>query len=650
MSDATPSPETLARRHRRIVDELRALRRRLGPLGGRVADDDASLPAPQARARVLDDLEQRLHDLARDQRRLRRALDTLLDTLDDDPPGDLEPPPGLESDGTDGDPRSVGIPKGRGPLGLARWLARGLGWRLRALLATLRPPPPAGEIPLAAEMGAPATELPRLVRGHWPHPDDRQSAPAEGMLRPRPEGRHTAPGDPSTPRGSGAGDVLIEGTVEPPWPRGTCELLQLLFASEDLDGAELSLGPAGPLLRCSDLSAGDGKGPRLIKVIHHDGGESAALAESGETAAGRYRCPSGRPPRRHALHDLARVGGIEPVADTEKARWLVRLDDLLDGRDQLLAQMLSRWTAGGRDGEGGPAGEGLVVVFERRADRLDAERRRALAAAYPELLQLPLGDALAPAVVPSALVPVARRHRPERLVDLASAPVDETLRRVLEGAVPDLEILTAPWPQSGLPWVAPLDPPADPVGSRTLWRHRLGLDDETLLVARVGDLLPHHQGEDFVRLAHQLGDDPRFAFLLLGRGRSAGAIDDLTRFLAPPRYHRLDAAPAAEILLAADIVCSTAEHEPVGQPLLSALALGRPVVAADPRLAPLLTPGDPARHCGHLATVGDVGSFATALDLMADPGHLQRLATAAPAAAEPWAPETLAERYRRWLG
>ncbi|MEM8932250.1 MAG: hypothetical protein AAGE94_13800 [Acidobacteriota bacterium] len=130
--------------------------------------------------------------------------------------------------------------------------------------------------------------------------------------------------------------------------------------------------------------------------------------------------------------------------------------------------------------------------------------------------------------------------------------------------------------------------PADPVGSprpdrsgSVEARQRLGLDlgaDDRLVVWQ-GDLVPEERPEDAVALADRLRDEP-IHVLLVGRGPLAGTVDDLARFLKPPRLRRLPSAEPIDLLAAADLVVSTAERLPFPWWPQAARAAGLPVVEA----------------------------------------------------------------------
>lgn len=163
-----------------------------------------------------------------------------------------------------------------------------------------------------------------------------------------------------------------------------------------------------------------------------------------------------------------------------------------------------------------------------------------------------------------------------------------------------------------------------------------------IVVVMASDLVAEARPEDFLALAHRLQDDGRFRFLLVGEGPLEVHLEDLRRFLglrnaSVERPRR----PLAEYLAAADILCSTAESDPFALAVATAVALGRPVVAAAVDDLPALLHG----HAGRLVDrPGDLEGFEAALRELGETD----LSVREEASDVPRAP-SLAEVYRRVL-
>lgn len=154
-------------------------------------------------------------------------------------------------------------------------------------------------------------------------------------------------------------------------------------------------------------------------------------------------------------------------------------------------------------------------------------------------------------------------------------------------------------------------------------RAEWALPAEAVLVTMVSDLVITARPEDFVALAARFCDEPGFAFLLVGDGPHAGAVEDMRRYLDPPHFRHLRRVDdVGAVLAASDLFCTTSELEPLPSHWLDALALGRPVIAAAvDGLGDLLAAGP----CGRaVPRVGDLPELERAVRELGDPATRQR--------------------------
>jgi glycosyltransferase involved in cell wall biosynthesis len=130
---------------------------------------------------------------------------------------------------------------------------------------------------------------------------------------------------------------------------------------------------------------------------------------------------------------------------------------------------------------------------------------------------------------------------------------------------------------------APSIPPEPPEpGMVATVRSGLGIPADHRLAVSIADLVPEQRPEDFVAVAYRMRHHKDLHFLLVGEGDLAGTVSDiaryfgLTNFTLAPQSHG-----TFELVLAADIVVSTAESDPWPTAANAALALGRSLVATD---------------------------------------------------------------------
>jgi len=260
---------------------------------------------------------------------------------------------------------------------------------------------------------------------------------------------------------------------------------------------------------------------------------------------------------------------------------------------------------------------------------------RAMAELAPEVY--PLANFIEPSVWPSVVVDLARARKvttmlriggagalaldPDEAPPIIDLPLDpseiwsgaETLVALSAGIAGaagqggiDVILLTA----------APSLPP-EPPGPEAVAtvRSELGVPADHLLVVGIADLVSEQRPEDFVAVAHRMRHRTDIHFLLVGEGDLTGTVSDIARYFGLENFSLAPQTRSTfELVLAADIVMSTAERDPWPTPTIAALALGRRLVATDvegrrevvanwpeDRIA-LVQPGDVAGLAGAIET------------------------------------------------
>ena len=131
-----------------------------------------------------------------------------------------------------------------------------------------------------------------------------------------------------------------------------------------------------------------------------------------------------------------------------------------------------------------------------------------------------------------------------------------------------------------------------------------------------------------------------------GRGR---AHDEVARRVAatPGVTHRgrVAASELAELIVQADVLAFPSRYEGFGLPVLEAMSVGTPVVAADSTALPEVVGGG-----GLLVEPGDVGGWADALLEVAESGLDQATAAAAAERVAHYSPERARERLLKAWG
>jgi len=541
--------------------------------------NDPSHPELRRLHRRLDDLHDRVHELARDQRRLHRRMTAVLERLDGGPAA-----------GGDGGDGSAGGGEDRPPVGA--------------------PPPPLWR--RVAKRGLRATV--GTLRRVWRSADPDLPEPFELLLGERP-----AAGVPALAPSDAAAAERLPGS----WR----ELVRLTVAAEELDFLELRT--AGGTVRFDRERPGDGsRKPRVGKVVDLAGDgetEPGDPAEPGVRVEGPYRVAGLRPGVGHR-HRLRPLPPPEPTSGDRDGVLIVPGSPLHSGLDLLAADLLRGLgdRLGGRD----PRLATLAPSGELQRRRL-AELAR-LAPVHP------LADFLAPGLLPSALRHLAGRHRIGAVLHLGDRPLADEIAAAVADLDPPPRIVDrprrGPVQEVGVD-VDDLRRRLDPAAGRRL-RGELGVPEGAVLVTLRADLVAGERPEDFLALAHRFAGDADFCFLLVGTGPRAATLDDLERYLAPPRFRRRDSLPLPDLLAATDVACLPGEAAERPYFLLAALAAGVPAVATDAGGGELLAEGP----CGITAPSGELAAFEQALRRLADLGERRHLGERGP--------ELVASRFR----
>ena len=185
-------------------------------------------------------------------------------------------------------------------------------------------------------------------------------------------------------------------------------------------------------------------------------------------------------------------------------------------------------------------------------------------------------------------------------------------------------------------------------GDREAVRRELGLEPGDFVALLVAGLRPEKRVDLFVEaVGAARREQPRVRGLVAGEGRDRGRIEGLLGDGADVRLlgARED---VSELMHAADAVCLTSDAEALPMALLEAMALARPVVAADVGgVAEAVADG----RTGRVVPPGDGRAFASALaSLAADPGAAARLGEAGRSRQrERFGGAAMIDRYERLL-
>ncbi len=563
-------------------------------------------PSADLLARRIADQEARLSDLAQGQRRLGEQLAAVADLVDAGvaPPSAPSPPQ-----------RSA---PSLGKSLLRRLLRSTIGVARKVWRASGAPPEP----PLTIEVGSRAARrLPDLgvVIGAADHPLvaalERQSeGPAERIFWDPPnftvecangERRRGVAATPAELRRASAADYLLTaGEALERLPATALELARLACAAEDLAFLEIPVGGGDPLVLvrrelwrpAASLGAATGRRAMRRTVVGKRVG-AGDVGDGGLPAGYRIVPRPGLRPHRHRLRPLTGLDpGVAGDRDSRPAVLILLSSALAGGWERLLADLLRLLGEGFR----------FLAVCLGSSGELQRRRLQQLERLNPALY--PVADFLPAEIAPSAVGVLARRHRVAAVLHLGGE-LPAAAEGELRGAVPGIPVVEPP--RSGGVALCGLRLPVA-AGDRRSLRRELDVTDSAVLVTMASDLLAGHRPEDFVALAHRFRGDDGFFFLLVGEGRLAGTVDDLERYLAPGNFRRLRSAPAADLLAATDVACTTSEEEPLPYFPLSALAAGLPVV------------GD-LGGAGAAVPAGDLAAFEAAIRGLGDAAERRRL-------------------------
>ncbi len=235
--------------------------------------------------------------------------------------------------------------------------------------------------------------------------------------------------------------------------------------------------------------------------------------------------------------------------------------------------------------------------------------------------------------------------RTTRLIAVSQATRDKGLRHRI-GRPEQYEVV---YPGSDLAAFRPATP-----AQRQAVREEFGFPPEAKLVGLVACLKPQKAPVDFIRAAELITHREVARFLIVGDGEERPAVEQEIKRLGLEGRVKLAGwrRDVARLLPAFDVLALSSLWEGLPCVLAQALASGVPVVATDVEgtreaVAEGVT--------GRLVPAGNPEALAKALvELLADPGWLQRLAAAGPGRAQAFSLTAMVQRldrlYRTLLG
>ncbi len=585
----------------------------------------------------LDKLQEAIADLAAGHHDVHRQLDALTDTVDQMAAEELDQDP---ADSTSGESRVADRPRpatfvppvaSRFPRlkRRAQAILRSTLGKARHLWDATHPRPPWGDDLRRVMKGSPSK--PPTLAAAMPRTDDAGGAEARLARQTDRDVRPLAPGEPVT--SDYVWDVA-PGHLAPTFVESARLLLRaedlgfVCFETEDVGATD---GLSSQWIVSRELCGSDGhldlqalerwakRQPNRVlgKIV---GGDEALLPRvlcrpeirRRIRRSGAYVVSVSTRPRTisHRLSPLDT--DLKTRTGEEKHPELVLLtSELAGGLERAVAGMLED-LSGARP-----------VLATAVPQGFWSTRWRALERFTPRVYDL--GGVFAAEQHEEVLELLIARHDVRRLVPAGGAIWPELANR-LRRRFPELKITA---PLSTLPVDG--EPAEVAEGTRERVRADLGIAPETLLIAMHADLIARQRPEDFVALAHRFRDDDRFSFLLVGEGPLGSDVRDLERLLALRNLRIAPPQPASgEILVAADIACSTAESDPFPLSVHAALRHRRPVVAAAADDLPRLLNRGP---CGLVVPhAGDLEGFEVALRSLVDAEKRRQLGDRGPAA------------------
>ncbi len=577
--------------------------------------------SPTRERRRIDALEERLQDLAQDQRRLHQQLREILDLLGDQAGTvvDASPPQAAATE-----PRGPGsLPRRalravlRSTLGVAKRLWQASDPARDWFVEVTVDQKPADALPSLGvfyqDAGAPPADSPSMDAMADPRDEHLWWDRSSGTLTVHRGGgesvRHQRVGTVEAVRRTATVDVLMNAGGSD-LDAATVELVRLTLAAENLtflatpgvDGEGHGNVWVRRDLWHPETDIDQRQFDRLLHgrdaVVGKSLGGYGATGLAGMLAAGHYRVSKSHLPYVHRLRPLTGLGHCSPDAATDERALLVILGAPLTGGLEQLAADLPR-ALGDR--------YRLIFASTEISDDLQRERLRQLAGA---VTTYPLADWLPAEILPSAVEVLACRHRAAAVLHLGEGTSRAAIEDQLSTTDPSMPMIGPPSPACGVS-----APQAAAVANRDRVPTELGIPDGAILVTMISDLVARQRPEDFVTLAHRFRQDDRFFFLLVGHGPLAGTVGDLERLLAPDNFRAVSTAPTPDVLAITDIACVLSEDGAFPYFVLNALTAGLPVVATDvDGLGELLAEGP----CGVAVPVADLEACEEAIQRLAE--------------------------------
>lgn len=177
-------------------------------------------------------------------------------------------------------------------------------------------------------------------------------------------------------------------------------------------------------------------------------------------------------------------------------------------------------------------------------------------------------------------------------------------------------------------------------------RQELGIDERAFVVALLGAMGGRKRAEMLLQIALHLKDHKDICYLFVGDGEQIPALREKAEQKGInalfPGYRK----DVGDIILASNIIVSTAAHEGFGRTLTEAMMLSKPVIAfntAGP--AEIIKDGE----WGYLIEEGDIEGFANAIHLIYSDKTLEKRLgeNAAKVAEEKFSNEVFCENYEK---
>jgi glycosyltransferase involved in cell wall biosynthesis len=126
------------------------------------------------------------------------------------------------------------------------------------------------------------------------------------------------------------------------------------------------------------------------------------------------------------------------------------------------------------------------------------------------------------------------------------------------------------------------NPSSYTVEDRQQIKNKLGLPLDRKIVTFMARLHPQKRPVDFVEMARHCINDASMAFLMIGDGVLAEAVQNELKRIDLPNFYRFPFyRPSSDIFAVTDILVMTSEYEGMPMVVLEAQSMGKPVVATD---------------------------------------------------------------------